>query len=110
MADKILVAIALIGLYAFCGVVLGFVAEPDLVIITVMMLALASHDFWISVFKKAQPTSLEPGGELDERYTGVSGKPLDTAKELERDMEDSSGRKKPARAKKPAAKSRKTKK
>ena len=39
-------------LIAFLGVVIGFVAEPDLVIVTTLMVALASHDFWISIFKR----------------------------------------------------------
>ncbi|MDH3581448.1 MAG: hypothetical protein OEM91_12600 [Hyphomicrobiales bacterium] len=89
MLDKILVLIALIGLYAFCGVVVGFVAEPDLIVVTVLMLALATHDFWITVFKNNKETELETGGSLEARPTGVSGKPLETAKELEADLEKS---------------------
>lgn len=110
MMDKIIVFIAMVALVAFCGVVVGFVAEPDLVIVVALVLALASHDFWISVFRKEQPSTLEAGGELKERYTAVSGKPLETAKELERDAERSTSGKNQPRSKKAPAKSRRTKK
>lgn len=72
MLDKILVLISLLGLVAFLGVVLGFVAEPDLVIVTSLMVALAMHDFWISVFKPRETEDLP----LEALPTGVSGKPL----------------------------------
>ena len=52
MLDKILVLFSMAALIAFLGVVIGFVAEPDLVIVTTLMVALASHDFWILVFKR----------------------------------------------------------
>lgn len=109
MIDKILVTLSLLALYLFCGVVLYFVAVPDLVIITVLMLALATNDFWISVFRRRQPVGMVPHDELEERFTAVSGKPLDTAKELEEDVERSAAPKKTPR-RKPAAKNRSTKK
>jgi hypothetical protein len=75
MLEKVLVSISLLALYVFCGVVLGFVAEPDLLVVTVLMLALATHDFWISVFKKKDGIKLDSGGTLESLPTGVSGKP-----------------------------------
>ena len=90
MLDKILVLISMISLIAFLGVVIGFVAEPDLVIVTMLMVALASHDFWISVFKRdngAKPAMSDV--PLESLPTGVSGKPA-------------SGKKKPPAKKKTA--------
>lgn len=75
MLDKILVLISMIGLFAFCGVVVAFVAEPDLVVVTLLMLALASHDFWITVFKNNGGPKLDTSGSLEASPTGVSGKP-----------------------------------
>lgn len=75
MLDKFLVAVSLVALVAFCGVVVGFVAEPDLVIVTVLVLALAINDFWITVFRSPQPSRLDPNADLEDRPTGVSGKP-----------------------------------
>jgi len=64
------------SLIVFLGVVIGFVAEPDLVIVTTLMVALAGHDFWISVFKRqngAKPAISDT--PLEALPTGVSGKP-----------------------------------
>jgi len=80
MLDKILVTISMIALFAFCGVVISFVAEPDLIITVMLILALATHDFWISVFRKAQPSTLDTSGTLESLPTGVSGKPVKPAK------------------------------
>lgn len=46
MMDKIFAAISLITLFAFVGVVLGFVAELDLTIVVVIVLLMATYDFW----------------------------------------------------------------
>lgn len=76
MLDKILVLFSMISLIVFLGVVIGFVAEPDLVIVTTLMVALAGHDFWISVFKRqngAKPAISDI--PLEALPTGVSGKP-----------------------------------
>ncbi len=76
MLDKILVLFSMIALIVFLGVVIGFVAEPDLVIVTTLMVALAGHDFWISVFKRqngAKPAISDI--PLEALPTGVSGKP-----------------------------------
>jgi len=75
MLDKILVFISLVALTAFLGVVVGFVAEPDLVIVTALMIALASHDFWISVFKSKNGPTPQAVIPLESLPTGVSGKP-----------------------------------
>lgn len=76
MLEKTLVLIAMIALVVFCGVVVGFVAEPDLIIVTALMLALASHDFWITVFKPNGGSKLDKSGSLEASPTGVSGKPV----------------------------------
>ena len=76
MLDKILVLVAMVALVAFLGVVIGFVAEPDLIIVTTLIVALAMHDFWISVFKPGADTSKTEDMPLEALPTGVSGKPL----------------------------------
>lgn len=91
MLDKILVAISMVALIAFLGVVVGFVAEPELIVVTSLMVALALHDFWISVFRpRAHAEAPPPVVPLEALPTGVSGKPA--------------RRKKPAANKKAAAK------
>lgn len=91
MLDKILVAISMLAVIAFLGVVLGFVAEPDLIIATALVIALALHDFWISVFRPRESTSTAKSDiPLEALPTGVSGKPA--------------RRKKAAAKRKPAAK------
>ncbi len=76
MLDKILVLVAMAGLVAFLGVVIGFVAEPDLIVVTTLIVALAMHDFWLSVFKPGADTSKTEDMPLEALPTGVSGKPL----------------------------------
>jgi hypothetical protein len=76
MLDKILVFIAMAALITFLGVVIAFVAEPDLVIVTTLIIALASHDFWISVFKRKNDAKPAMSNiPLESLPTGVSGKP-----------------------------------
>jgi len=75
--DKLFVAIALAGLFAFCGVVVWSVAIPDLTITIVLVLFLACNDFWISVFRPRggdHPAKMESG--LEQLPTGDSGHPL----------------------------------
>lgn len=91
MVDKLLVLLSMIALAVFCGVMLVWVAEPDLIVVTAFVLALAFHDFWISVFRKEKPSAPDTGAELEERYTAVSGKPIETADELASDVESSDG-------------------
>ncbi len=100
MLSNILVFIAMVALIAFLGVVIGFVAEPDLVIVTTLMVALASHDFWISVFKRdngAKPAMSDI--PLESLPTGVSSKPASGKK--------SSAKKKTSTKRKRAAKRKK---
>lgn len=104
MLDKLLVLLSMIGLTVFCGVMLVYVAEPDLIVVTALVLALAFHDFWISVFRKQEPSAADTGAELEERPTAVSGKPLDTARELASDVELSEGDKEETGAEKKPAK------
>lgn len=81
MLDKILVAIALVALAVFLGVVIGFVAEPDLIVVTALIMALAMHDFWISVFRpRAISEPPPPAVPLEALPTGVSGKPASRKK------------------------------
>lgn len=96
MLDRILVLISLGGLVAFCAVIIRFVPEPDLTITIVLMLALATHDFWITVFRPRQPSRLEPGGKLESAPTGVSGKPVAPAET--RKAKPKAPRKSPAKA------------
>ena len=51
MEDKVLVTLSLIGLCVFNGIILYFVAEPDLIIVVCVCLFMAIYDFWISVFR-----------------------------------------------------------
>lgn len=94
MLDKILVFVALVALTVFLGVVVGFVAEPDLVIVTALIIALASHDFYISLFKSQNGSKPRAGVPLESLPTGVSGKPATRKK--------SPAKKKKTRARKPA--------
>lgn len=76
MLDKILVALSMAAVVAFLGVVLGFVAEPDLIVATSLIIALALHDFWISVFRpRESASSAKSDIPLEALPTGVSGKP-----------------------------------
>ncbi len=99
MIDKVLVFFSLIALIAFLGVVIGFVAEPDLIIVTSLIVALATHDFWISVFsRKDGAASTTAPIPLESLPTGVSGKPATRKKTA------------PAKRKTARAKTRKSKK
>ncbi len=51
MADKIVALASLVGLIAFMGVVVWFVNEPDLWIVVILVLVMASYDFWITLRK-----------------------------------------------------------
>ena len=77
------------------SIVAATVAEPDLIIVTSLMLALASHDFYISVFRDQKGPALDTGPSLESLPTGVSGKPAAPPTQPE---------KTPAARKKPAAK------
>jgi hypothetical protein len=45
--DRLLAALALLGLIAFLGVIAWFVREPDLIAVFVLVIALAFYDFFI---------------------------------------------------------------
>ena len=49
--DRLLVLGGLIGLIAFLGVLIYFVAEPDLILVVCICVIVALYDFGISVFK-----------------------------------------------------------
>lgn len=76
MIDKILIVISLLALVAFCGVVVTFVAEPDLAITVLLILFIASHDFWISVFRKQDGDPELEETPLESRPHGVAGRAL----------------------------------
>jgi len=46
MLDKVLAVLSLACLYGFMGLVISYIAEPDLIIITVAVLAMAGYDFY----------------------------------------------------------------
>ncbi len=52
LQDKFAVVVALALLTGFCGIIVWFVAEPDLTIVVALCLALAYYDFWISVLRR----------------------------------------------------------
>ena len=47
MLDKLLALLSIAGLIAFMGIVVYFVAEPDLAIITAVVLVMAVVDFFL---------------------------------------------------------------
>lgn len=101
MLDKILVAISLAALIVFIGVVVGFVAEPELVVVTALMLALALHDFWISVFSPRKTSEPPPPAiPLEALPTGVSGKPATRRKRTTKKKTASRSRKTASKRKK----------
>lgn len=51
MTDKILAAMALVGLFSFCGILLAFVPQLDLIIIVVVVLLMVTYDFWRDIFR-----------------------------------------------------------
>ncbi len=62
MFEKLVVLFSLLVLYAFCGVVLVYVAEPELIIVFLVCLGIATYDFWISLFKP-KPRRAEREGD-----------------------------------------------
>ncbi|MGD9867672.1 MAG: hypothetical protein AB7U38_06715 [Hyphomicrobiales bacterium] len=80
MQDKILIVVAMGALILFCGIVIFFVAEPDLIVITTLVLFMAVYDFWVSVFRRARPRTVS-GDALENRPGGASGKTLGSARE-----------------------------
>lgn len=52
MFDKVLAVVAILTLAVFVSVVVWFVPEPDLIIVTVVVLAMAAFDFYLMAFRK----------------------------------------------------------
>ncbi len=58
MLDKVLMTVSMLALIGFMGIVLVFVNELDLWLITVVVLVMAVHDFYTTLRdqdKKAKP-------------------------------------------------------
>jgi|GEM_PF-897672 len=51
MMDKIFAVFSLVILFAFVGVVIGFVAEWDLAIVVIVVLLMATYDFWKTLWR-----------------------------------------------------------
>ena len=52
MFDKILAAVSLLTLITSVSVVVWFVPEPDLMIITIIVLMMAVFDFYLMAFRR----------------------------------------------------------
>ena len=50
--DRIIATVAIAVLIAFMGVMIWFVARPNLIVITAIVLAMAIYDFWIQLFRR----------------------------------------------------------
>lgn len=64
MLDKIFAAIGMLGVIAFMGVVTAFVMEPDLWIITILILSVAISFLWRDL--RAGPSHVEGESESDD--------------------------------------------
>ena len=53
MLDKFLAAVSLASLVAFVAVLIWYIAEPDLTIITIAVLILAAFDFYLLTAKSS---------------------------------------------------------
>jgi hypothetical protein len=65
MLDKIFAAISMLGVVAFMGVVIIGVWEPDLWIVTILILGIAIYFFWEEI--KAGGSHLENEPEHEEK-------------------------------------------
>lgn len=80
MLDRIIIVIALLAFVCCTGLIVVYVREPDLTVVVVMMVAFATHDFWISALRPgANPSGSRT--DIEERPSAVSGKPLAGPKE-----------------------------
>ena len=50
--ERLIAVIALACLVGFMAIVLGFVTEPDLIVITIIVLVMAGYDFYLQLFRK----------------------------------------------------------
>jgi hypothetical protein len=76
MLDRIIVSIMLLALVGFTGIIVGYVREPDLTVTVVLMVAFAIQDFWISVLRPGATPQSGTRGDIEERPSPISGKPL----------------------------------
>lgn len=51
MIDKVLAGASIVCLMAFLGIIVWFVPSPDLIIVTLVVLAMALFDFYRSTFR-----------------------------------------------------------
>ncbi len=54
MMDRIFAAISMLGLIAFLGIVLVYVREPDLIIVTLLVIAIGLTYIWREVASGGQ--------------------------------------------------------
>lgn len=52
MLDKILAVLSLAALILFLSIVVRFVAEPALWVVILIVVSMASYDFWRAAFRK----------------------------------------------------------
>ena len=52
MTDKGIALLALLILLAFLGIIVAFVPEPDLTIVSLLALSMAAYDFYRDSFKR----------------------------------------------------------
>lgn len=50
MTDKLLAILALVLFFSFVTMVIVYIKEPDLIIISVLVMAFAAFDFWRQLF------------------------------------------------------------
>ncbi len=50
MSDKVVAIFALLVFIGFLGILVIWVPEPDLVVVTVVVVAMAIYEFWRSLF------------------------------------------------------------
>ena len=65
MLDKVFAAVSMLGVLAFMAVVIIGVWEPDLWIVTILILGIAIHFFWQEI--KAGGSHLENEPEHEEK-------------------------------------------
>ena len=50
--ERLIAVLALACLLGFMAIVLGFVTEPDLIVITIIVLLMAGYDFYLQLFRE----------------------------------------------------------
>ena len=56
MIDRVLAVVSIACLFGFLGIIVWFVPAPDLIIVTVIVLAMALFDFYRSTFGNGPPS------------------------------------------------------